>query len=240
MRLYEYWKEISECNTSDEMMIKIKEMMHKLFDAEYVIVFSSPPLPPQKEAAPADMRVEFVPTRENVEAPPPVHKQIEPEEHRYIPPEQISREVLNEFVRLGGMEIEGHDEIILNFVAGGRYIGFISLHRKKKFTRIEKRRISMLKPYLLIAMRLIGCMSLKEEMPNYAFEYLINNLVVKYNLTPAEEFVLKGLVKGLDLREIALERKTSIHAIRKIVRSIYKKVGIQRRAELLTKVFQII
>ncbi len=239
MRLHEYWKEISECSTSDDLMIKVKEMLHKLFDAEYVIVFSSPPFPPQKEANPAQMRVEFVKARENVETPPPVKKQVKSEEHRYIPPEQISREVLNEFIRLGGMEIDGYDEIILNFVVEERYIGFISLHRKKKFTRVEKRRISMLKPHLLIVMRLIGYMSLNEEMPLYALEYLINNLVIKYNLTPAEEFVLKGLVKGFDLREIALQRKTSIHAIRKIVRSIYQKIGVQRRAELLAKVFQV-
>ena len=80
-------------------------------------------------------------------------------------------------------------------------------------------------------------LSLIEEMPIYAFNYIVNNLVTRYRLTPTEEFVVKRLVQGKDLKEIAFERKTTIYAIRKIVRSIYRKVGVQRRAELLSKIF---
>ncbi len=241
MKFLNYQNDVAEAPNSDELMKRLKIMLHDMFSAEYVIVFITPEEPSQKIGYPEDVNIQFVRTSEQTELPEPVRDKPlgkEDKSHRYIPAEEITRTVLDELLKLANLNLEGYDEIILNFTLENRYLGFISLHKKGKFTKAEKRRLKALIPFITLVIRLANHLSLTESLSKYALRFIINNLVQNYDLTPSEEFVIHKLVRGYDLKEIARERGTTIHAIRKIVRSIYKKVGVQRRAELLAKIFE--
>ncbi len=54
-------------------------------------------------------------------------------------------------------------------------------------------------------------------------------------LTEQEHIVLKGLYKGLSYKEIANNRFVSEHTVRSQVRSIYHKLHVHTRAELMNK-----
>jgi DNA-binding CsgD family transcriptional regulator len=53
------------------------------------------------------------------------------------------------------------------------------------------------------------------------------------NLSPAERDVARRLVEGERLPEIARARKTSPHTVANQLRSIYQKLGVSDRAELV-------
>lgn len=231
------WKTISEATNSDSIILGIKEMLHTVFDAEYVIVYIAPELVSRKLGRKIDLRVEFV-AREEIEVPPPVSKVVYENEHRFIDAQKITQEVINEFIRLGAMEIEGYDAIIENFFIENTYIGFISMHRKTPFSPAEKRKFSNMKAHLKLAMRAANYLSILEDFEVYFFDQLLNRTARKYGLSPGEHYVLKSIFKGLDLKEIAADKGTSIHAVKKSLRSVYKKMGVKRRAELLTKVLK--
>lgn len=231
------WKIISEATDSDSILLGVKEMLHTIFDAEYVIVYIAPELVSRKLERKIDLRVEFV-AREEVEVPPPVSRVVYEEEHRFIDAQKITEEVIKEFIRLGAMQVEGYDAIIENFFIENTYIGFISMHRKDPFSPAEKRKFSNMKYHLKLALRAANYLSILEDFEVYLFEQLLNRAARKYRLSPGEQYVLKSIFKGLDLKEIAVDRGTSIHAIKKSLRSVYKKMGVKRRAELLTKVLK--
>ena len=231
------WKNISNATNSDSILLEVKEMLHTTFDAEYVIVYIAPELVSRKLERKIDLRVEFV-AKEEIEVPPPVSKVVHEEEHRYIDAQKITEEVIQEFIRLGAMKIDGYDAIIENFFIENTYIGFVSMHRKIPFSAAEKRKFTNMKPYLKLAIRAANYLSILEDFETYLFDQLLNNAARKYKLSPGERYVLKSLFKGLDLKEIAVEKGTSIHAIKKSLRSVYKKMGVKRRAELLTKVLK--
>ncbi len=231
------WKIISEAPNSDSILLGVKEMLHSVFDAKYVIVYIAPELVSKKLERKIDLKVEIV-AREGVEAPSSVSTVVYEKEHMYIDAQKITEEVINEFIRLGAMQVEGYDAIIENFFIENTYIGFISMHRKTPFSPAEKRKFSNMKSYLKLALRAANYLSILEDFEVYLLEQLLNRAARKYRLSPGEHYVLKSIFKGLDLKEIAVDRGTSIHAVKKSLRSVYKKMGIKRRAELLTKVLK--
>ena len=54
-----------------------------------------------------------------------------------------------------------------------------------------------------------------------------------FNLSPGEKEVLRYILEGLLLKEIAYKLHLSIHTIRKHIRKIYKKCEVQNRVELM-------
>ncbi len=58
----------------------------------------------------------------------------------------------------------------------------------------------------------------------------------QYGLTHAEAAVVEGLVRGLTLRQIAAERRASIHTVRTQMKSVLSKTGAGRQAELVRQV----
>ena len=57
-----------------------------------------------------------------------------------------------------------------------------------------------------------------------------------YGLTDAEAAVVEGLVRGLALRQIAAERRASIHTVRTQMKSVLSKTGAGRQAELVRQI----
>ena len=57
-----------------------------------------------------------------------------------------------------------------------------------------------------------------------------------YGLTDAEAAVVEGLVRGLTLRQIAAERRASIHTVRTQMKSVLSKTGAGRQAELVRQI----
>ena len=57
-------------------------------------------------------------------------------------------------------------------------------------------------------------------------------------LSPREDEVLRALTEGRTEKEVAQEMGLSPHTIHVHVKSIYKKFAVNRRAELLRKVFR--
>jgi DNA-binding NarL/FixJ family response regulator len=54
----------------------------------------------------------------------------------------------------------------------------------------------------------------------------------KYLLSPREREVLRGLLKGMQIKEIALHLKLSVNTVRNHTHRIYKKCKVQNRIEL--------
>ena len=243
MRLSSMWQKVADAPSGDDIMVELKLMLHDLFDAEYVIVFVAPEAPLEKISVSESMSVDFFSNYEKFPAPESIKSTLEYEGHRYASADIITRELFDEIRKIGEetgeMDITGYDEILLSFTCGNRYLGFISLHRKEPFTRSEKRRLKNIMPFLKTAMRLASCISVFEELPSYAFEYLVNGLIKKYNLTPSEGYVLRRLLSGMEIEEIAEQRGTTVYAIKKIVSSIYRKTGVSKRLELLRLVFRV-
>ncbi len=242
MKSLDYWKKLANASDSNDLMLSIKELLHNFFKAEYVIVFVSPESPPEKVASPQDISIDFVPAYKDTELPDPVEKIVQNEGHRIVQADLISRELLDELIELGEqtgeMVLQGHDEILLSFTVGNHYIGFISMHRLEPFTSSEKRKLKTMMPFLTLAMRLAAYLSIKEDIGEFAFTYLVNKLISDYRLTPIEGFVVTRLLSGYEPEDIARERGTTIYAIRKVIRSIYKKTGVKRRGELFKLVFK--
>jgi len=54
----------------------------------------------------------------------------------------------------------------------------------------------------------------------------------RWGLSPAEREVALHLLKGLSLKDAALERKTSERTVRQQALAVYRKAGLAGRAEL--------
>jgi len=228
------WKEIADAKTSDDIILALKYMLHDEFDAEYVIVYISPENISRKIETSFSLKVEFV-AREDVEIPEPVHEDIVEEKKRFIPAERVTEEVIKKFIDLGGLPASGLHSIVKNIYTGDTYLGFIALYRERPFTSAERRKLSLLKPQITIILRMANYLALLEDFDTYFVEHVLNTLSRKYNLTPSELYILKSILRGKLLKEIAAERGTSIHAVKKLMKSIYKKMNISTRAELLAK-----
>jgi len=57
-------------------------------------------------------------------------------------------------------------------------------------------------------------------------------------LTPRENDIVKGLVDGLSYKLIAARLDISIHTVRQHIRSIYRKLNINSKAEVISKSFR--
>ncbi len=58
-----------------------------------------------------------------------------------------------------------------------------------------------------------------------------------YGLTPRERDVLRGVARGLSTTEIAGELYLSTHTVRDHLKSVFDKVGVSSRGELVAKLF---
>ncbi len=229
------WKDISLAPTSDEIILTIKDLMHDEFDAEYVIVYISPDQSAKKIDPQAEFTVEFVSRDED--HPGPIRERIEEPRKRYVDAHKITEEVIYKFIELGAMDVEGYDSIIENFFIESTYLGFIALYRKNSFTPGEKRKFRNMKPFLRISLRAANYLAILEEFDVYLFERMLNNTAQKYKLTPSETFVLKRIFEGKAMKQIAAERGITIHAVKKYIKSIYRKMGVSGRLELFPKLF---
>jgi DNA-binding CsgD family transcriptional regulator len=58
-----------------------------------------------------------------------------------------------------------------------------------------------------------------------------------YSLTPREQQVTRGVSRGLANQEIAAELFLSPHTVRDYLKTIYEKVGVVSRGELVARLF---
>ena len=65
---------------------------------------------------------------------------------------------------------------------------------------------------------------------------LDRDLTQLFDLTPAEVFVLRRLLEGLSMAEIAALREVSVNTVRNQMRSLFEKTGTRRQAELVALV----
>jgi DNA-binding NarL/FixJ family response regulator len=52
-------------------------------------------------------------------------------------------------------------------------------------------------------------------------------------LTPSERAVLEAVLRGLSNSDISRERGTSVHTIRNQIASVFRKLGVKSRLELV-------
>jgi len=233
-KLQSYWEKIANARDSDAILLEIQKMLFDIFDAQYAIVFIAPEYPSDKLPSDFFFTTEIVAEPEvSSGVPEELKMDIKDEGKKYLSAEVAAQKLIDEFVRMGAMDIEGKDHLIRHIFLEDHYIGFISLHRKKRFTAAEKRLLDSFMPIFKIAMRAAIYASLLEETPKYIFSYLVNELAKRFNLTPNEAEVVKGILSGNDIKLIAKERGVSVAAVKKIIRSIYQKTGVHRRTELL-------
>jgi DNA-binding CsgD family transcriptional regulator len=62
-------------------------------------------------------------------------------------------------------------------------------------------------------------------------------IVEAYALSPRERDVVRGLARGMSTAEIAGELYLSAHTVRDYVKSVFEKVGVSSRGELVAKLF---
>jgi DNA-binding NarL/FixJ family response regulator len=62
-------------------------------------------------------------------------------------------------------------------------------------------------------------------------------IIEAYALTPRERDVVRGIAQGLSTCEIAAELYLSSHTVRDYVKSVFDKVGVSSRGELVAKLF---
>ena len=62
-------------------------------------------------------------------------------------------------------------------------------------------------------------------------------IVEAYQLSPRERDVVRGVARGLSTPEIATELFLSSHTVRDYIKSVFEKVGVSSRGELIAKLF---
>jgi DNA-binding CsgD family transcriptional regulator len=62
-------------------------------------------------------------------------------------------------------------------------------------------------------------------------------IVEAYALSARERDVVRGLARGMSTAEIAAELFLSAHTVRDYVKSVFEKVGVSSRGELVAKLF---
>ncbi len=228
-----FWKEISEAASSDDVILSVKYMLHEIFDAEYVVVYIAPEHISRKIEADFNLRFEFV--SKNYTVPKPVEEKIRGERKRFLPANRVTEEVIKKFNELGALPTTGYYSIIKNIFVENTYIGFIAIYRKQNFSSSEKRKLTLLKPFLTMSLRMATYLALLEEFDTYFFEHILNATARRYKLTPSEISVLRNILQGRSMKEIAKSRGTSVHAVKKLMKSLYRKMNISNRAELVPK-----
>jgi DNA-binding CsgD family transcriptional regulator/PAS domain-containing protein len=71
--------------------------------------------------------------------------------------------------------------------------------------------------------------------PPLSLEPPMEALARRYKLSSAERTILPALLEGHSARVIAATRRTSVETVRKQIRTIYAKLGVERRVQLAQK-----
>ncbi len=225
---------VISAQSSDEIMLQLREILFEVFRAEYAIVFIEPEpfenLPPEFQYS-----IDFVGAPEDRESS--AHYDVSVSKKRKVPPEKIEELLVRSYVEIGAMKIEGKYKFSKHFYSGNRYLGFILMYRKEPLDKNELAKIDDLTPFFAMSLRSAVYLSILEEVPKYAFSFLVGKIARDYRLTPTETQILKHILTGDDIKLIAKDRKVSISAVKKVIQAIYRKTGVKRRGELLRLVF---
>ena len=62
-------------------------------------------------------------------------------------------------------------------------------------------------------------------------------IIEAYGLTPRERDVVRGIARGSSTPQLAAELFLSAHTVRDYIKSVFEKVGVNSRAELVAKLF---
>jgi DNA-binding CsgD family transcriptional regulator len=62
-------------------------------------------------------------------------------------------------------------------------------------------------------------------------------IIEAYGLSPRERDVVKGLARGASTPELAAELFLSPHTVRDYIKTVFEKVGVSSRGELVAKLF---
>lgn len=73
-------------------------------------------------------------------------------------------------------------------------------------------------------------------MPSQTFPGRIDELQALYALTPCEAQIVVDLMQGLPPQTIAQNRSNSIHTIRAHIRQCHRKIGVNSREELFSRI----
>ncbi len=69
------------------------------------------------------------------------------------------------------------------------------------------------------------------------FSYVPETLFLPNSLTKAERAITQLVAKGISNRDIAARRAVSVRTVENQLTSIFRKLGVASRAELLAKLF---
>lgn len=73
-------------------------------------------------------------------------------------------------------------------------------------------------------------------MPGHTLPGRIGELQALYSLTPCEAQIVVDLMQGLPPQAIAQNRSNSIHTIRAHIRQCHRKIGVNSREELFSRI----
>jgi DNA-binding NarL/FixJ family response regulator len=62
-------------------------------------------------------------------------------------------------------------------------------------------------------------------------------IIEAYGLSPRERDVVRAIARGLSTPDIAEELFLSAHTVRDYIKSVFEKVGVSSRGELVAKLF---
>jgi DNA-binding CsgD family transcriptional regulator len=62
-------------------------------------------------------------------------------------------------------------------------------------------------------------------------------IIEAYGLTPRERDVVRAIARGMSTAEMAAELFLSTHTVRDYVKSVFDKVGVSSRGELVARLF---
>ncbi len=111
----------------------------------------------------------------------------------------------------------------------GRFLGIITLYRKKKhgdFDYYDIFALDVLKDHISLSLYL------RQPSMNGAESFDIEGVVARYDLTKREEEVLSHIIKREDNVSISNELVISMNTLKKHERNIYRKCGVGSRMQL--------
>lgn len=133
-----------------------------------------------------------------------------------------------------------HYEAVLSLAYNGRFVGVVSLYRPRTMTDFTDREIyilEILKKHL--AFRLYRELNAEASYPDIRYNRKAEALSSRFHLTPRETEVLRLIAQGTQNACICENLFISASTLKKHTNSIYKKLHVNSKIELLNLISRI-
>lgn len=127
-----------------------------------------------------------------------------------------------------------HYSMQMVFARKKKFCGSVTLYRNKgreDFSYDDVMTLDMLKDHM--SFRLYGEV---ERLSAGNARLSVHQAVTKYSLTKREEEIIREVITGKDNEEISEKLVISLNTLKKHLDNIYKKMGINRKSQLLTQI----